>query len=211
MRGSTVVFLGLVLVPAAVLAWFGLRYAEAVEDLALQAAEREVEAARAGFVELAQRHCADLARPSEVEEAVRWFLGSLPRNRATLTAFQAALSHPSAEIRKKMVGHFDVGKFIEDFGPLVSDKNAEIRGDVVHEIARWSSRDALPYLHKATEDPDAYVRRTAAEGLESIADPTSLPHLKKLTRDPDSLVRDAAFRAIEYLKEQQAQRELAGG
>lgn len=59
-----------------------------------------------------------------------------------------------------------------------------------------SPHAAVEILTALMDDRDAAVRRTAAEALGKIGDPTTAPVLLQALRDADSLVRAAASRSL---------------
>jgi hypothetical protein len=61
---------------------------------------------------------------------------------------------------------------VQRLGPLTRDAHSRVRSDACHYLALAGSRDALPYLEAALEDPEPEVREIARESIEALEDLT---------------------------------------
>ena len=78
---------------------------------------------------------------------------------------------------------------------------AEIRVFAATQLATISSKETLPALIEALDDPDPAVVVAAIRALELNGDPNAIPELKKLLSHEDDEVRSASQQVIEALSE----------
>jgi HEAT repeat protein len=70
------------------------------------------------------------------------------------------------------------------------------RQDVTFVLGEMRAKEAVPVLIAALRDPDALLRRLAAEALGKIADPRAAGPLRVAIGDDNAVVRKAAVRAL---------------
>ena len=84
---------------------------------------------------------------------------------------------------------------------LLSDKDAQVRGTAAKWLGGLSDHTAAheDAIAELLEDPDPFVRHSAADALRVAKAIRYLPEIKKLRQDPDEKVRWRARICVDFM------------
>lgn len=101
-------------------------------------------------------------------------------------------------------------RYISAFGKLLTDVNADIRGEAARGLGSAGLSEPPAALLTASKDKSADVREAVADALGSIASPRAVPTLKEMLNDGNADVRERAIESLSQIRDQSALEALVG-
>lgn len=94
-----------------------------------------------------------------------------------------------------IAGLKDAG-FVEEVGPLIKHRNANIRASAALCLGRIKGKGALDLLLGALNDREDWVRFSVIEGIGLLEDRAALSHLIQIIESDSGLIKEAALEAV---------------
>jgi HEAT repeat protein len=89
---------------------------------------------------------------------------------------------------------------VEQIRTYLDDDDRDVRATAMFAIVDLDAEGAREVALAALDDPDGFVRRTAADSIAMLDDPTTVPHLTRvLLEDEDPRVRRAAAETLRQI------------
>jgi HEAT repeat protein len=128
------------------------------------------------------------------------------KSTATITALEGLLKDPYAQFRSEAVrslGKINEPETYAEIIEMLNDEAEGVRMMTADVAGSLKLRAAIPLLIKNISNPVPMVRRSCAQALGNIGDPSAIDALRKIENDSDMSVRTPALEAIEKLKKAQ--------